>query len=219
MDLLQVAVSQLGTMEISGDADNPQILKYASETGISGVNHDEVPWCSTFVNWCAHKSGLPMSGKANARSWMNVGMATLTPEPGDVVVFWRESPQSWKGHVGIFLGFNKNGEKVFCLGGNQGDAVTIAAFDAGKVLGYRRLDKTQNFSLPSPVLKRGDRGTRVIELQKLLNHLHYSCGDVDGIFGSKTENAIQLFHANNQLTVSGEYDQAASDVLESLMQS
>jgi hypothetical protein len=40
-----------------------------------------------------------------------VGTKVAYPEPGDIVVFWRESPQSWKGHVGIFTGisFDKNG--------------------------------------------------------------------------------------------------------------
>lgn len=118
MNILKIAASQLGTKEIRGSEDNPQIVKYSEESGITGIHNDEIPWCSAFVNWCAKQAKLPMSGKADARSWINIGISTQIPEPGDIVVFWRESLHSWKGHVGIFLGFNKNATRVFCLGGN-----------------------------------------------------------------------------------------------------
>ncbi len=218
MNLLQVAASQLGTTEISGTADNPQILKYASETGIGGVTNDEIPWCSTFVNWCTKEAGLPQSGKANARSWMSVGKKTTNPEPGDIVVFWRESRTSWKGHVSIFLGFNHDGSRVFCLGGNQGDAVSVADYDAAKVLGYRRLESVRNLGVPDPVLEKGDKGQAVIQLQQVLNYLDYSCGDVDGDFGKKTKSALKLLQANHQIDVNGTYDAKTRNVIEALMQ-
>jgi hypothetical protein len=41
------------------------------------------------------------------------------------------------GHVGFFRQMSADGSKVYVLGGNQGDAVSIAAFPANKVLGYR----------------------------------------------------------------------------------
>lgn len=93
-ELLKIAFNELGTEEIVGDVDNPEVLKYAKETGIKGITSDEIPWCSTFINWVAWKAGLEYSKKANARSWLNVGQKVSIPEPGDVVVFWRESPQS-----------------------------------------------------------------------------------------------------------------------------
>ena len=141
MDILKIAASQLGVKEIRGAEDNTQIVAYAKETNISGINNDEIPWCSTFVNWCAKEAGLPISGKPNARSWINVGKTTDKPVPGDVVVFWRESINSWKGHVGIFLGFNKESNKVYCLGGNQSDKVRISPFPKERILQYRKLTK------------------------------------------------------------------------------
>ncbi len=101
-NLLKIAFNELGIEEIAGDQHNPEILKYAEETRIKGITSDEIAWCSTFVNWVAQKAGLQISGKANARSWLNVGTKVTLPEPGDVVVFWRESPESWKGHV-VFI--------------------------------------------------------------------------------------------------------------------
>ena len=112
--LLKIAFGELGTEEIAGEGNNPEVLKYAKESGITGFTTDEIAWCSTFVNWVATKAGLQQSGKANARSWVYVGTRVTIPEPGDVVVFWRESPQSWKGHVAIFLGFSIDKKRVFC---------------------------------------------------------------------------------------------------------
>ncbi len=219
MTFLQIAMAELGTKEISGTEHNPQVLAYANEAGITGIHTDEVPWCSTFVNWCAHKAKLSKSGKANARSWLSVGTATNHPKPGDIVVFWREAVDSWKGHVGIFLGFTQDASKVHCLGGNQGNAVTIQAYDAGKVLGFRRLENATTLDIPNPTLKRGDKGVRVTKLQHLLNFLGCDCGDPDGDFGGKTEAAMRKFQANHILGIDGIYGNESKILMESLMQS
>jgi len=219
MELLKQAASQLGVKEIAGEEHNPQIINYAEESGIPGIQDDETYWCSIFINWCAKKAGLPMSGRANARSWLNIGKDIQSPIPGDVVVFWRNDPQSWEGHVGIFLGFHSNATRVFCLGGNQSDAVTIADYDVDKVLGYRRLEKLQALSIPMPVLNKGDKGLEITKLQLVLNHLNYNCGDVDGDFGTKTKDALKLLQANNLLSIDGEYGNKTKDCFESLLQS
>lgn len=219
MDILKIAASQLGVKEIKGTEDNPQILAYAQETSITGINNDEIPWCSTFVNWCAKKARLPISGKVNARSWINVGSTTKHPIPGDIVVFWRERFDSWKGHVGIFLGFNHDASSVFCLGGNQKNAVTIAEYDIQRVLSYRKLGKTQSLDIPDPILKKGSKGERVVKLQLMLNYLEYNCGNVDEDFGLKTENALRLLQANNKLTIDGVYGSNSKNCIELLLQS
>jgi len=218
MDILKIAASQLGVKEITGTEDNPQIIAYATETGITGIHNDEIPWCSTFVNWCAMKAGLPFSGKPNARSWVHVGTTTKEPIPGDIVVFWRESIDSWKGHVGIFLGFNQDASKVFCLGGNQKNEVSFAEYDVHKVLSYRGLNTTKNITVPEPVLKKGSKGTDVMKLQMVLNHLEYNCGDADGSFGLKTENALKILQANNGIAIDGIYGSKTQNFIESLLQ-
>ena len=139
MEILKIASSQIGEKEIPGSEHNDQIISYAKETGISGVSNDEIPWCSTFVNWCAMKANLPYSKKPNARSWINIGTTTTDPKPGDIVVFWRDSIQSWKGHVAIFLGFNNDKTKIFCLGGNQHNEVNISEYDSNRVLSFRNV--------------------------------------------------------------------------------
>lgn len=219
MDLLQIAFTQLGQQEISGDKDNPQIVKYAEETGIPGIDNDEIPWCSTFINWCAMKAKLPYSGKATARSWSRMGERVTTPKPGDIVVFWRENIHSWKGHVGLFLGFTQEGSHIHCLGGNQANAVSIAQYDVRKILSFRRLEKEENnLPIPNPVLKKGDQGGRVLQLQTILNFFYYNCGDADGAFGRKTDRALKILQADNQLTIDGVYGNSTKNCIESLLQ-
>ncbi|MDH5366701.1 MAG: TIGR02594 family protein [Cyclobacteriaceae bacterium] len=216
--LLKVAFKELGTAEIAGAEDNPRIVEYAKKSGFINVSDDETPWCSIFVNYCCEELGYQKSGKADARSWLKIGTKTSHPKPGDIVVFWREKIDSWKGHVGLFLGFSSDKKKVFCLGGNQGNKVSVAEYDASKVLGFRRVAKEQIIDIPKPILKKGDRGEEVIKLQTLLNTLGYDCGDPDGIFGNKTTNALRLLQANNHIQVDGIYGKQGKNTIESLLQ-
>ena len=137
-DTLHIALSQYGIKEVAGRADNPEVLKYFNELGFDGSKlHDETSWCSAFVNWVAKQAGKPYSGKLTARSWLSVGRTVYTPEQGDVVVLWRESPQSWKGHVGFFI--RQTPTYIYILGGNQGNQVKISAYPKSRLLAYKRL--------------------------------------------------------------------------------
>jgi uncharacterized protein (TIGR02594 family) len=217
--LLKIAFNELGTEEITGSEHNPEVLKYANETGIKGITTDEIPWCSTFVNWVAWKAGLQHSKKANARSWLNVGVKTTSPEPGDIVVFWRESPQSWKGHVGIFLGFSINNKRVYCLGGNQGNRVSVSAYRASTVLSFQRLTNEKKLVIPEPVLQKGSRGTKVVALQDALKLLNINVGTSDGDFGKKTEKGVKALQTREpNLAIDGIYNAKTRDLLESLFQ-
>jgi len=218
MSILKVAFSQLGEKEILGDQHNDQILKYASESGILGIGTDEIPWCSNFVNWCAMKANLPKSGKPNARSWLKIGNKVTHPIPGDIVIFWRGSIDSWQGHVAIFLGFNQSGTKVHCLGGNQGNAVSVDQYSSNRILGYRKLEGVSSSQIPEPTLKIGDNGVEVIKLQNLLNQFDCNCGDPDGDFGQKTNSALRLYQANNGLTIDGIYGFGSKKEMESDLQ-
>ena len=52
------------------------------------------------------------------------------------------------------------------------------------------------------MLKKGDKGPKVKELQELLNNKGYPI-DIDGVFGRKTLTALVRFQENNGLTVDG----------------
>lgn len=136
--MISVALSQIGIKEIPGSQDNPEVLKYFSEIGFDGEKlKDETAWCSAFVNWVAKKSNRKYSKKLNARSWLKVGTPTSSPQMGDVAVFWRESPKSWKGHVGFFI--REERDSVWVLGGNQNNQVCIAPYPKKRLLSYQRI--------------------------------------------------------------------------------
>lgn len=138
MNHLEIALSQVGIKEIAGKKDNPEVLKYFNSIGFDGFKlKDETAWCSAFMNWVMKESNNEITGKLNARSWLNVGISVENPCIGDIVVLWREKPSSWKGHVGLFIRETKNW--IYVLGGNQSNQVKISAYPKSRLLSYRRI--------------------------------------------------------------------------------
>lgn len=215
---LQTAVSQLGVKEIEGEQHNQTIINYAKESGFDWVNDDETPWCGIFLSWCATKASLEGAKSARARAWLEVGEETKDPTPGDVVVYWRGSIESSNGHSAIFMGFNADHTKIFTLGGNQGNRVSMAAYDASQVLGFRKLTKSGILELPPAPLQAGSRGSDVKKLQAVLNAKGFNCGTPDGIWGGNTTKALsKLQESNPNLQVTGTYNENTRNVLTALL--
>ena len=61
--------------------------------------------------------------------------------------------------------------------------------------------------------KRGSSGSVVSEIQTKLKNWGYYSGSVDGVFGSKTEEAVKLFQKKNGLTVDGKVGPATLKAL------
>lgn len=141
---MATAGGELGVKEYPGDADNPRIIEYHATTAY-GAKDDEVSWCSAFVNWCIEQHGIDGTDNAAARSWLNWGKAIRTPVPGCITVLWRESPNSWKGHVGFYVGKHPtNDQFILLLGGNQSDSVCVAAYKKERVLSFRWPEEIAN---------------------------------------------------------------------------
>jgi uncharacterized protein (TIGR02594 family) len=138
MNHILIALSQFGIHETVGVKDNPEVLKYFDGLGFDGTFlKDETSWCAAFVNWCLKEGDKPYLRKLNARSLLQVGEKVDKPQVGDIVVLWRESKTSWKGHVGFYVSEDKN--NVLLLGGNQGNKVCILPYAKYRVLEYRRV--------------------------------------------------------------------------------
>jgi len=134
---MAIARRELGVKELPGNATNPRIAEYNASTTY-GAKDDETSWCSSFVNWCVAGAKIAGTGNVAARSWMTWGQSLHAPRPGCVTVLWRDSPQSWKGHVAFFVKADPhNANRIILLGGNQGDSVCEAAFDKSRVLAFR----------------------------------------------------------------------------------
>lgn len=131
---LKCARLYLGEREIAGIENNPLIVRMWD--GITGlVREDETPWCAAFVHRVLDDMGLASTRSAAARSYLKWGVGLATPAPGCVVVFSRPG-SAWSGHVGFVAGVDHMG-RLLVLGGNQGDAVSVAPFSRERVLGYR----------------------------------------------------------------------------------
>lgn len=144
--------------ERPGAADHPAIVWALELGGLGPSQHDEVPWCSGFMNLCFYLTGEPRTNSARARSWLFIGQAIddRDARPGyDVVILSREKtvhdpivpgPEvlDAPGHVGLFAGWDQGGAFVVVVGGNQSNGVTMQRFPASRILGIRRVVRRVN---------------------------------------------------------------------------
>ena len=200
--LLAAAGEYIGLTEWPGAKHNPQVVEMFATVGHSWVEDDETAWCAAFVGAVLASLGLPHTGKLNARSYLAWGSEVQMQDarPGDMVILWRGSKASWQGHVAFLVRFE--GDKVVLRGGNQGNAVTDQGYPRDRILGIRRADNVVAGGA-RPVLRRGDSGAWVLDLQDQLVGLGYTLGQKDSKFGPRTLAAVVAFQADNGLTADG----------------
>jgi hypothetical protein len=114
---------------------NPLIIAFFSATKTDPVQGDETAWCAAFACWTLRHCGEPYPNSAGSRSFRDFAKlpATNSPETGDLVVFKSQSRPD-NGHVAFF-------EKVWCVGGNQGNRLSRKPFSVAtgdlRVVSYR----------------------------------------------------------------------------------
>ncbi|MCZ8086246.1 MAG: TIGR02594 family protein [Brevundimonas sp.] len=133
--MVAAACQLYGTIETPGSADNPVILDWAKEAGLSkAYSSDAVPWCGLFMALIAKRAGKAAPAKPLwARSWSRFGIASPQAALGDVLVFSRAKGG---GHVGLNVGEDETAFHV--LGGNQSDAVSITRIARTRCIAIRR---------------------------------------------------------------------------------
>jgi len=145
-----------------GGMDTPKVVKLAQvEIGngeVGGNNKGEfvklynkgfeASWCAGFVSYILSKAnvvdlGYKLSAKAIWNEARELGWTVEVPQAGDLIVFWRESPNSWKGHIGIVE--KVDDDYVYTIEGNKGKyPAKVKRFkyninDVSKLIGYIRL--------------------------------------------------------------------------------
>jgi len=133
--MLEAMLGIFGTLEAPGTRDNPVILAWAKEVGVSGYKKDSVAWCGLAMAVAAKRAGWPYQPEGNplwARNWAEWGTAVATPMLGDVLVF----PRGKGGHVSLYVG--EDDSHFHILGGNQSDSVTIVRKAKSPLLAARR---------------------------------------------------------------------------------
>lgn len=128
-----LAREQLGVKEVAGAGSSKTVLSYFEDAQHAAIKDDGVAWCAAFAGAMLARAGYKPSGSLMARSYLTWGAKIDKPRKGCVVVLKRGAAPS--GHVGFADSWN--GSSIKILGGNQGNAVTIASFPRSSVLGYR----------------------------------------------------------------------------------
>lgn len=138
--LLVEALKLYGTREVPGPKHNPTILGWLKKLAFSWIKDDETAWCGTAMAYAAVEAGVAERNPEMPRAFWWLGWGTSVPMPkndqdphgpslGDVLVFTIS-------HVGIYVG--EDHAHYYCLGGNQGNAYSIARFPKTWLKGARR---------------------------------------------------------------------------------
>ena len=129
---LTAAQADIGLREVPGAPTAPRIVQWLRDLR-AWWKDDETPWCGTACAAWMRAAGItPPKAWYRAREWATWGQPLTVPVLGCIVVFERQGG----GHVGLVAGIDSAG-RLMVLGGNQGNAVSIAPFDRSRVLAYR----------------------------------------------------------------------------------
>lgn len=128
---LVLARADIGQRETLAPNDSPWLRRMWA--GLSGSWLLGQPWCGGAVAHWMSKAGFEYPRTYyRAKDWLKWGESLDVPVVGAVVVFDRAGG----GHVGLVVGKDARG-RLMVIGGNQGDSISEAPFDMGRVLGYR----------------------------------------------------------------------------------
>lgn len=121
-----------GVEEIPGPRHNPVIVEAHRMTTLK-ARDDETPWCSAILCAWMERVGIRSTRSAAAASWRSWGREL--PEGGQrlgcVVVMTRPGGN----HVALYLDEDDSG--VYCLGGNQGNRVSVRRYPWEVVTNFR----------------------------------------------------------------------------------
>lgn len=166
--------------------------------------------CRGFTHWALNQAGIEITGGYVGRQWSDSNWA----EKGDIgampdlvcCVFIRKSNGNWS-HTGLHVG---GGRIIHCsvdvktddLNNNE-RAWTHYAIPNGLYTAEEIAAAHERRGLFVRTLKKGYQGEDVRAMQEMLNRIGYNCGTADGIFGTKTLEAVRRFQENNGLSVDG----------------
>ena len=182
--------------------------------------------CIGFVNAVNKACGINLIGAGATYHWSNssnfVRKGKINEMPKVVCCVYQQKKEgNGMSHIGFHIG---NGEIIHCSG--SGEVKYGKITDSGWThyaipKGYYTDEELKearvlSTTIGSTVLKKGMRGNEVLQLQVMLNVLGYDCGEPDGVFGTKTFNAVKAFQKANKITVDGKAGPVTNTLIESL---
>ena len=171
--------------------------------------------------------GFSAACRYSSQFYKNAGAWTQTPEAGDQIFLYIDGGIN---HTGIVTAV-ANG-CVYTVEGNSGDMVArrVYALGAPNIAGYGRPNwaavteaspspppsapgagqverryAPYEYSVKIPLLRSGNSGPAVFNLQTLLSAHGFDCGSADGVFGPETRAALTAFQRKAGLDADGEF--------------
>lgn len=126
---LEIARKDSGVVAIKGATHEDRVIEYHATT--SKDSADEVPWCSSFVNWVLKQSNMKGTNSPGSATWVaNKWGKDFEEAYGTIYVLWHNDGTG--GHVGFVIGRNVDQVKYVLFGGNQHNSVDYSSFPNGK---------------------------------------------------------------------------------------
>ena len=166
--------------------------------------------CIGFVNYVNNTCGIKLYGLGATYHYNHaanfVQRGEIKDMPNLVCCVYKKEGNKMS-HIGLHIG---DGNIIHCSGEVKDGKITDKgwthyAIPVG-IYSDEELAQAQSIDIPDSItilLKKGSKGTQVVQLQLMLNMLGYNCGSADGVFGAKTDAAVRLFQEKNNLTIDG----------------
>lgn len=145
---LPVALGEIGVVEDPRVGKSTGRVEQYHAATRGGRALDDVPWCASFCCWVLEQSGVFSPRTKRASDFIAWGKdcreadGSMRFSTGAVIVFGKDDPDAaGSGHVAFVMG--RSGQTLYVLGGNQQNAVTIAARSARNVVAVRWPDGVQ----------------------------------------------------------------------------
>lgn len=221
-EVINIAKREIGVTEYPYGSNN---VKYNTWYYGRAVSGDDYPWCMVFVQWVLNRAGvkgiLRTAGCTPLYTWAKNNGMYVKPsnmKPGDIVLFCGFDDISGDAdHTGFFEKYDSNGNYI-CIEGNtsltsddNGGAVMRRCRQKGNILGgVRPKYEGDEVTVVLSILRSGSKGVQVKSVQRMLNGdgLGYTSNDgkklkVDGVYGTKTIQAIKKLQKKRGITVDG----------------
>ena len=173
--------------------------------------------CRGFTAWLLKQVGISISGQGatsqynTAANWVQRG--SIDQLPDCVCCLFKQNGKSME-HTGMHIG---GGTIIHCSAGVQTGKTSDRGWTHYAIPAGLYGEGEIPVNTVSPTLRRGDRGTAVVEMQEILTMCGYKLGAVDGVFGTQTFNALVAFQTDAGLNpdgICGKKTWAALDVAE-----
>lgn len=161
--------------------------------------------CRGWTRWLLQQVGLDIAGGGctsqynNADNWTARGKIEDMPDVVCCVFKYDSSTKKYE-HTGMHVG---GGKIIHCSVNVQTGKTSDRGWTHYAIPKGLYGEEDLPVEITRPTLRKGSKGADVEDLQTALNKLGFDCGNVDGIFGTKTYNAVVAFQTEKLLNIDG----------------